>query len=254
MLSDTRAGIKQRTHELTRDSITMPSKSKPSTSFESSSEQEDVVGCIMDMELFDLLRRVSASTDDTDVVDNLNDSTYVNAGTRTAANFSKSTRSIIENTTRAVNFPWTIRHWKQESDGDDVQLQQYHHQHGLYTGSLNSKMRPHGAGMFVAVDDHGVIIDNTSVHGTWEAGHLVCRTEISRNDTTLRNGTLDLDAKVQSKKIRPTLKGFRKDYLLGDEARWLSDMVVKPTHEQAFQSACTMKKFDFAFIRRSVRR
>lgn len=168
----------------------MPSKSKPSTSFESSSEQEDVVGCIMDMELFDLLRRVSASTDDTDVVDNLNDSTYVNAGTRTAANFSKSTRSIIENTTRAVNFPWTIRHWKQESDGDDVQLQQYHHQHGLYTGSLNSKMRPHGAGMFVAVDDHGVIIDNTSVHGTWEAGHLVCRTEISRNDS---EGTIQED-------------------------------------------------------------
>jgi len=46
-------------------------------------------------------------------------------------------------------------------------------------------------------------------------------------------------------------KGFRCDYSLGESARSSSHMVIQPTSDQAFQAANTLKKHDFAFVKRS---
>mmetsp|Transcript_22752 Transcript_22752/g.38946 ORF Transcript_22752/g.38946 Transcript_22752/m.38946 type:complete len:250 (+) Transcript_22752:156-905(+) len=48
-----------------------------------------------------------------------------------------------------------------------------------------------------------------------------------------------------------TEKGFRSDYSLGDTIRTPCHMVEHPDSEQAFQAVNSLKKHDFAFIKRS---
>jgi len=46
-------------------------------------------------------------------------------------------------------------------------------------------------------------------------------------------------------------RGLRQDYEIGESIRCPSHMIVEPTWEQAFHSVNSLKKHDFAFVRRS---
>jgi len=46
-------------------------------------------------------------------------------------------------------------------------------------------------------------------------------------------------------------KGFRKDYSIGEKTRSPSHMIIEPTSDQAIQVISSLKKHDFAFVKRS---
>lgn len=51
--------------------------------------------------------------------------------------------------------------------------------------------------------------------------------------------------------VESHLKGFREDYVIGETIRSQSHMITEPTPEQATKAVSTLKKHDFAFIKRS---
>jgi len=55
----------------------------------------------------------------------------------------------------------------------------------------------------------------------------------------------------KSKSAHLKSKGFRKDYSIGETTRSSSHMIITPTAELAFQVVSSLKKHDFAFIKRS---
>ena len=54
-----------------------------------------------------------------------------------------------------------------------------------------------------------------------------------------------------AEKNRKLSNGFRKDYSIGETIRSLSHMIIEPTVTQATQSVSSLRKHDFAFLKRS---
>ncbi len=60
-----------------------------------------------------------------------------------------------------------------------------------------------------------------------------------------------LDRKQSAEAIEPKHKGFREDYVLGEILRCPSHMIAPRSTEQVIRAIISLKKHDFAFVKRS---